>query len=527
MSVPVRGGGVRSKKVPTIPGRSRGGLDIVNIATDMDLRDLVPRTWEALKRTNNPVRLVTFGNLASRLRRRNARLVTEPLNTNSCRYEIEMHAAIRFVKGGKNNIIPTAAPRVLIDTLLAVPEPPLPPLDRIVSVPVYTAEGALLSTPGYDPHSRMLFDPGSLGPLNLPPLTAATVARARALILDDLLVDFPFVGPSERAHAVAALLLPFVRALIDGPSPLHLIEKPTPGAGATLLAEMLLWPALGTDVPRMTVAKLPDEQRWMITAALREGPMAVLIDNVPAMAKDRRERLDSEALSSAITGVVWSDRRIGSSELIVVPVSCVWLATGNNPATSQEIARRCVRIRIDPGVERPELRSGFKHPMLRPWVRQHRTDLIVAALTLVRAWIDAKRPAGNATLGMFESWSAVLGGILGMAEIDGFLGNVADLQRGTDDDGQSWQALVLVWWAIHRDAVVAASDLFSDAEQILDLNGSDSSRRTQFGNQLATRRDRVYSGYRIRRLGMRHGAATYKLEPAPREATSPHAPRPK
>ena len=32
------------------------------------------------------------------------------------------------------------------------------------------------------------------------------------------------------------MLLPFVRELIDGPTPLHLIEKPTPGTGGTLLA---------------------------------------------------------------------------------------------------------------------------------------------------------------------------------------------------------------------------------------------------------------------------------------------------
>ena len=29
------------------------------------------------------------------------------------------------------------------------------------------------------------------------------------------------------------------RALIDGPTPLHLVEKPTPGTGATLLVDVL------------------------------------------------------------------------------------------------------------------------------------------------------------------------------------------------------------------------------------------------------------------------------------------------
>jgi putative DNA primase/helicase len=54
----------------------------------------------------------------------------------------------------------------------------------------------------------------------------ADLVRARALILDDLLCDFPFVSDANRAHAVARFLLPFVRELISGPTPLHLIEAP-------------------------------------------------------------------------------------------------------------------------------------------------------------------------------------------------------------------------------------------------------------------------------------------------------------
>jgi len=53
------------------------------------------------------------------------------------------------------------------------------------------------------------------------------VARARALLVDELLVDFPFVKESDRAHAVAAILLPFLRRMIGGLAPIHLIEAPT------------------------------------------------------------------------------------------------------------------------------------------------------------------------------------------------------------------------------------------------------------------------------------------------------------
>ena len=60
------------------------------------------------------------------------------------------------------------------------------------------------------------------------------IERARALWLTELMGDFPFVSDAERAHALGLGLLPFLRDLISGPTPLHLIEKPSPGTGAGL-----------------------------------------------------------------------------------------------------------------------------------------------------------------------------------------------------------------------------------------------------------------------------------------------------
>ncbi len=36
---------------------------------------------------------------------------------------------------------------------------------------------------------------------------------------------------ADRAHALALLLLPYARDLIDGPTPNHLAESPEPGSG--------------------------------------------------------------------------------------------------------------------------------------------------------------------------------------------------------------------------------------------------------------------------------------------------------
>jgi len=194
---------------------------------------------------------------------------------------------------------------------------------------------------------------------------------------------------------VAFLLLPFVRELIDGSTPLHLIEKPTPGTGAGLLAEALTFPSAGRQISTMTEGRDEDEWRKRITAKLMTAPTVVWIDNL-------RRRLESSAVSAAVTTPTWEDRLLGHSEMIRVPVRCAWLATGNNPALSSEIARRTVRIRLDAKVERPWLREGFRHPDLRQWMNENRGELIWGALTIIQAWITEKRPDGPTILGGFE-----------------------------------------------------------------------------------------------------------------------------
>src|SRR5215475_1668179 len=122
-------------------------------------------------------------------------------------------------------------------------------------------------TPGYHAAARIYYDPkaGAVVPPVPDEPTAADLDRARALVLDDLLVDFPFVSDADRAHAVALFLLPFVRELISGPTPLHLIEAPTMGSGKGLLADALLLPTLGSAPTPMAEASTDEEWRKRIT----------------------------------------------------------------------------------------------------------------------------------------------------------------------------------------------------------------------------------------------------------------------
>jgi len=278
---------------------------------------------------------------------------------------------------------------------------------------------------------------------------------------------------------------------------------------------MITYPATGRPIPAMTEGNNEDEWRKRLTAKLMTGPQFLLIDNL-------RSRLDSAAVSSAITAPAWEDRVLGQSLTVNLPVRCAWIATGNNPAVSSEIARRTVRSRIDAKQDRPWLRDGFKHPDLRTWAQQNRGRLIWAALTIIKSWIMAGRPLASQKLGMFESWSAVMGGILGHAGISGFLDNLAQFYDESDAEGEQWRMLLVAWWSAHANRPTKAGDLFPLAEQCDMAIGGNSERaqRTRFGKMLGQQRDRTFTistddgtlSLRVKDAGKRSNAKHWQLE---------------
>ncbi len=409
--------------------------------------------------------------------------------------------------------VPALPPVHVVRDLLARPNPPLPILTRIVHVPVFAPDGMLQTEAGYHEATRTFYAP--VAPLEVPPVadrpTPADIDQATRLLLEDLLGDFPFTTASERAHVVALILLPFVRELIEGPTPLHLIEKPAPGTGATLRANVVTLVSTGGRFAAMTEARDEDEWRKRLTSKLLTGPSVIVMDNL-------RRRLESAAVSSAITADTWEDRLLGRSEMVRLAVRCAWIATANNPSVSGEIARRIIRIRLDAKVDRPWLREGFRHPDLRQWAVEHRGGLVWSALTLVRAWLAAGRPLGAARLGMFEEWAAVLDGILTVVGVQGFLGNLEQFYEVSDTEGLMWRAFVNAWWEKYQDGEVGVLDLWKlacpDGGDPLDLDlgdGKERSQKTRLGIRLADMRDRQFDGKRIVRAGVFRRAQLWKL----------------
>lgn len=343
-------------------------------------------------------------------------------------------------------------------TLLADPGCPLPVLARLVEAPVLGPDGAISVEFGYSEATQAFYAP-TVG-LDVPPVAEypsdEDEAEAKRLILDELIGDFPFAGDAERAHTVAALLLPFVRDLITGPTPLHLVEKPAAGTGASLLVSALGIPALGRPPDTQVQPRQEDEWRKLITTQLNSASAYFVLDNVV--------NLDSSSLASALTTDTWQDRKLATNDKITAPVRCTWIATGNNPSLSREMARRIVRIRLDSHVPNPEDRppAMFRHPRLLEWSKANRGRLIWACLVLCRRWYQAGKPAGLENLASYESWAATMGGILDVAGVPGFLTNRHEVLEAVADEEADIEFLN-IWWQQRGDSLARTSDMTAAA----------------------------------------------------------------
>ncbi len=191
---------------------------------------------------------------------------------------------------------------------------------------------------------------------------------------------------------------------------------------------------------------------------------------------------------------LWEDRVLGKSEIVRVPVRCAWMLTGNNPAFSNEMSRRAIRCRLDAKMDQPWLRDGFRHRALIEWARDNRGRLVWAALTLIQAWVAEGRPAGDKTLGMFESWARTMGGILDVAGVKGFLGNLQEFYANADAEGATWRAFVAAWWTAYAGNGVKATELHTLAVEVgMPLGDkSEQSQKVRLGQKLAEARDRVF-----------------------------------
>jgi hypothetical protein len=426
------------------------------IVSDRPLRSTIEDAVRALERGNTPPRLfVRTGSLTRWRHDEKGRPLIEPLGMAHLRNELTESAD--FFTVSRNGPRHTAPPDNVLAGVLALGRWSLPSLANITETPVLRPDGTILDEPGYDPATQLVYAPvsGLQAPRVPSDPTEEEVAAALALVWE-VLGDFPFADCASRTNTLALLLTPILRPAINGPVPLALIDAPQQGTGKSLLAEIVTLITTGRPAAMMQAPTEDEEWRKALTSAFRNGETMMTYDNVDS-------KLSAPSLAMAITASVWRDRVLGGSEMFEFPVSCTWMATGNNLQPDGDMPRRAYWIRLDAKMARPWQRTTFKHTDLRGWVLANRGRLIAALLTLCRAWFAAGCPKAEVPLmGSFEGWTRVVGGVLAHAGVGCFLGNLEQMYEAVETTDQQWEAFLIEWRARYGLDEKKVADVVAD-----------------------------------------------------------------
>jgi hypothetical protein len=313
---------------------------------------------------------------------------------------------------------------------------PVPRLEAIVTHPAFLANGSLLSATGFDPASGLYVFLEAKLEVNVPEHpTREDVARA-VETLEDIIADFPFQTLAHKAAWFAALLSPLAWFGFDGPAPLFLIDGNVRGVGKGLLADVIALIVFGRRFATMAYTNDREELRKKITSLALEGERAVLLDNLAGA-------VGNDVFDNALTSAFWKDRILGGNRNYEGPLHLTWFGTGNNVQLGADTSRRVCHIRMESAEERPELKGNFRYKELRKHVRKHRGKLLAAALTILRGWHVAGRPAHNLPpWGSFEGWSGIVREAIVFAGLPDPGLTREELQRHSDRDAGSMETIL-------------------------------------------------------------------------------------
>ena len=204
--------------------------------------------------------------------------------------------------------------------------------------------------------------------------------------------------------------------------------------------------------------------------------------------------------------------------MVEVPNKALWMMTGNNPRFSKELTRRIVRIRIVDERDTPsDGRKTYRHIDLERWAREKRSRLVWAILVLIQAWIHAGCPEPDGrVLGGYEQWSRVIGGILQVAAIPGFLENRAAFNAAANAEHEEWRRFLKAWSKRFgkRPTTVGQLNELCERKSLLEGvrgDGSDRSKVTRLGQRLLQHRDRFFGDYQITICDARSHGKIYAL----------------
>lgn len=336
----------------------------------------------------------------------------------------------------------SSAPDALVEDMMSAraAERTVPELRRVDIVPCFTRDGRLLNRHGFDEESGIFLDLKVA--VDVPEEPTRRQVREALKTLWRPLSNFPFQDRSDRVHALAMVLTPYMRDMF-GPVPFFFVSKPAAGTGASLLIESALYPTLGEFPAAVAPPKSDDEMSKTLTSLLLDGRRVGYFDNA--------NNIYSPSFAMTLTATTYQARVLGASKLVTVPMQMIFVGSGNNTNVSGELYRRIIDIRIDAQMASPEDRhvSQFRIPDLKSYVREHDADLARAACTIIQHWVAQGMPVGDGHKASYEEWARKMSGLFASIGVRGFLETPED-RKPVDPEVETVKGIVLAMFDLQR-----------------------------------------------------------------------------
>jgi hypothetical protein len=329
----------------------------------------------------------------------------------------------------------------------------LPLLHAVATAPTMRPDGSIIDKPGFDRASGVYYDPRGVAFPAVPLAPTRALAREALDRLLELIGSCDFVDEASRSTALFGMFTAVVRTALDV-APLHAFTAPVAGSGKSMLVDLASIMANGHRTPVMALGQRDDELEKALKGALLGGDVLGCIDNC-------ERPLGGDLLSQICTQSLVNVRPFQTLTNQRVVNRIALFATGNNLQLVGDVTRRALVGGLDPQCERPGLRE-FETENPCVIAMRERSALVVAILSIVRAFVLAGCPQETAALGSYESWSRwVRDPLIWLGCTDPAL--TMEAARGSDPRLSALKTILAQWSAQLGDARVTAQQVIAAA----------------------------------------------------------------
>lgn len=316
-------------------------------------------------------------------------------------------------------------------------ELPFNVLSGVVTVPTLRPDGSIITEPGYDQETGLFYATTTAFPdvLDHPTIDDAKTSLAD---LEEPFTDFLFAESYHKSAAIAAILTIMTRHMLDN-VPLIAITSSTRGIGKGLISDCIATIATSTKPALSAYPRNDEEMEKQLLVMGLNGDAVTIFDNVVG-------QFGGGSIDKALTSQLVRGRILGESKMIDVKLQTTFFATGNNIKFRSDTARRVLPITLVATDQNPEERTDFDHPNLRLWVQENQPRLLVAALTILKAFILSGQPKQDLrAYGSFEAWSDLVRSALVWCGADDPCEGRKIIESESDTNFEAMETLLHAW----------------------------------------------------------------------------------